>query len=132
MASSSSSAARDALAGYLAGRVKADHVAAAVADAYYRERGRARESLRPVVDVIERAAPGMVDLVRTQGGAGFAIQLAGRPFPKQFEPELRTAAAVVLQGSGGDTVAATAVARDPGVLGRLVRAVRRLFSASTG
>ena len=131
MASSSSSAVRELLVAYLAGRVKADRVAAAVAEAYYRERGRARELLRPAVDVIERAAPGVVDLVRTQGGAGFDIRLAERPFPAQYESQLRTAAQAVLEGSGA-AAEASAAGREVGVVRRLLRAVRRIFSASDG
>jgi len=124
MASSSSSAIKELLAGYLTGRVKADRVVTTVAEAYYENRGTAREQLQPLMDVIERAAPGMVDLVRTEGGAGFDIRLAERPFPKQYEAELRRAAETVLGGTGGGTVL------QPGFLVRLARAVRRLFSAS--
>ena len=119
-----SSAVKELLAGYLTGRLKADRVVATVAEAYYEDRGTARERLQPLMDVIERVAPGMVDLVRTEGGAGFDIRLAERPFPKQYEAELRRAAETVLGGTAGGT------APQPGFLLRLARAVRRLFSAS--
>lgn len=131
--SSDSSAASQALADFLAGRAKAERVVAAVAEACYRRGARqeaARASLRPVLDVIERAAPGVVELARTEGGAGFDIRLAERPFPKQYEAELRQAAATVLagmEGSGGSVTAPGA----PGLWARMIRAVRRLLNAST-
>src|SRR2546430_4281285 len=52
-----SSAVRETLTAYVAGRVKADHVVTVVTAAYYRNGGgRRREALRPVLDVIERAS----------------------------------------------------------------------------
>lgn len=131
----SSDVARQALAEFLAGRAKAERVVATVAEAYYRSGARrdsGREALRPVLDVIERAAPGVVALGRTEGGAGFDIRLAERPFPKQYEAELRQAAAAALAGMGGRGVE-TEPGGEPGrgLLGRMLRAVRRLFSAST-
>ena len=131
--SSDSSDASQALADFLAGRAKAERVVAAVAEACYRRGARqesARTALRPVLDVIERAAPGVVELARTEGGAGFDIRLAERPFPKQYEAELRQAAAAVLAGmedSGGSVPALG----EPGLWGRMIRAVRRLLNAST-
>lgn len=107
---------------------------AVVADACYRRGARresAREALRPVLDVIERAAPGVVELARIEGGAGFAIRLAERPFPKQYEAELRQAAAAALAGMGGGGELETAPGGEPGLWGRMLRVVRRLFSAST-
>ena len=130
----SSDVARQALAEYLAGRVKAERVVAAVAEACYRSGARrdaGREALRPVLDVIERAAPGVVALARTEGGAGFDIRLAERPFPKQHEAELRQAAAAALAGMGERGGVEAVVGGEPGLLGRMIRAVRRLFSAAT-
>jgi hypothetical protein len=130
----SSDVARQALAEFLAGRAKAERVVAAVAEACYRSGARrdsGREALRPVLDVIERAAPGVVALARTEGGAGFDIRLAERPFPKQYEAELRQAAAAALADMGEHGRVETAPAGEPGLLGRMLRAVRRLFSAST-
>lgn len=132
--SSDSSGANQALADFLAGRVNAERVVAVVAHAYYRagvRRDATREELRPVVEVIERAAPGMVELARTEGGAGFDIRLAERPFPKQYEAELRQAAVAALAKleDGGEVARGPGVA--PGLWGRMFRAVRRLFSAST-
>jgi hypothetical protein len=130
----SSDVARQALADFLEGRAKAERVVAAVAEACYRSGARrdsVREGLRPVLDVIERVAPGVVALARTEGGAGFDIRLAERPFPKHYEAELRQAAAAALAGMGGRGSVETAPGGAPGLLGRMLRAVRRLFSAST-
>ena len=130
----SSDVARQALADFLEGRAKAERVVAAVAEACYRSGARrdsAREGLRPVLDVIERAAPGVVALARTEGGAGFDIRLAERPFPKQYEAELRQASAAVLARMGERGGVETTPGGAPGLLGRMLRAVRRLFSAST-
>lgn len=131
--SSDSSGASQALADFLAGRAKAEQVVAAVAEACYRRGARqesARATLRPVLEVIERAAPGVVELARTEGGAGFDIRLAERPFPKQYEAELRQAAAAALAGMGGNRGLETAPG-ESGLWGRVLRAVRRLFSAPT-
>ena len=131
MASSSSSVAREVLAGYVAGHVRPERVVAAVADAYYRDRSQgARDALRPVIEIIERGAPGVVDLTRTQGGAGFDIRLAERPFPKQYEPQLRRAAEAALAGTWGGEAAGGSSESEPGLWSRVWRAVSRLFSAS--
>jgi hypothetical protein len=130
----SSDVARQALADFLAGRAKAERVVAAVAEACYQRGARrdsVREGLRPVLDVIERAAPGVVALARTEGGAGFDIRLAERPFPKHYEAELRQAAEAALAGMGGRGGVETTPGGEPGFLRRMVRAVRRLFSASS-
>jgi len=85
----------------VAGRVKAERLVIAVSAAYYRDaRNGQRESLQPLIDVIDRASPGIVELGTVQGGSGFAISLAERPFPKQYEAELRRAAEAVLAGGG--------------------------------
>src|SRR5882762_5736524 len=87
---SGSSPVRDALEGYLAGRVKAERLVIALSTEYYREaRDGRREALQPLIDVIDRASPGIVELGTVQGGSGFAISLAERPFPKEHEAELR-------------------------------------------
>jgi hypothetical protein len=101
-------------------------VVAAVAAAYYGERpGAARERLRPLVDVIERAAPGTVVLHRA-ADTGFGIALAGRPFPHSHEGELRAAVEEVLSGW---SAAASGAGRGPGLFARLAGALRRLFKA---
>jgi hypothetical protein len=145
---SASSPVRDALESYVAGRVNAERLVVAVSAAYYREPGNGkRETLRPLIDVIDRASPGIVELGTVQGGSGFAISLVERPFPKQYEAELRRAAEAVLTGLGAVGSASDAVARhaaplptptahprDPsprgGFIARVLSAVRRLFTAS--
>jgi hypothetical protein len=130
MASSSSSATRALLEGFVAGRVPADRLVPAIAAEYYRAVDRRqREALQPVIEVIERAAPGIVKLSRTEGGAGFDIGLAGRPFSEAHATELRRAVESVLAGWWGGTGASPQAA--PGFWSRLLRRVRGLFSAST-
>jgi len=121
-----SSSVRQELEGFVAGRVRAERVVIAVAAAYYGERGNGkRETLRPLIDVIDRASPGIVELGIVAGGAGFEIRLAERPFPKEYAPELRRAAQAVLTGLGN---------RDSGIVEH-VRAnglwawIRRLFKS---
>src|SRR5207247_5961194 len=99
--SSGSSPVNEALEAYLAGRVKAERLVIAVSAVYYREsENGTREALQPLMDVIDRASPGIVELGTVQGGSGFDVRLAERPFPKQHEPELRRAAEAVLSGGG--------------------------------
>jgi len=129
--SSASSAARDLLAAYVAGRVPAVRLVPAIAVEYYRSPdAQHRAALRPVMEVIERAAPGVARLARTESGAGFDIQLAERPFPDTFETSLKEAAADALAGwrTAGS---ADAAGRESGFWSRLIGRVRRLFSAST-
>lgn len=115
------------MAGYLAGRVPAERVVAAVAEAYYHGRGAERERLRPVIDVIERAAPGVAGLGRAEGDAGFDIRLVERPFPAAAEARLRSAIEGALPALGG----VPAPGEPPvGLFSRLLRVVRRVFSAS--
>ena len=122
-----SSSIRQELEGFVAGRVKAERIVIAVAAAYYAERGNGkRETLRPLIDVIDRASPGIVELGIVAGGAGFEIRLAERPFPKEYETELMRAAEAVLTGLGN---------RDSGIVEH-VRAnglwawIRRLFRSA--
>jgi hypothetical protein len=126
----SSDSSADPLAEYLAGRLSAEQLVAAVAAEYYREVGNGkRETFRPIIDVIERTHPGVVELSSTADRPGFGVRLAGRPFPKRSEPELRAAVQHVI-----DTVP---VSRFPlpddqprrmGLVGRIVAAIRRVFS----
>ena len=84
-----SSPVKDALESYVAGRVKPERLVIAISAAYYGDSTNGnRESLQPLIDVIDRASPGIVELGTVQGGSGFAISLAERPFPKQYEAEL--------------------------------------------
>ncbi len=145
---SASSPVKDALESYVAGRVKAERLVVTVAAEYYRDSGNGkREALRPLIDVIDRASPGIVELGIARGGSGFEIRLVERPFPKQHEAELRRAAEAVLSGGGmrGEATDAGAQTVDvgaqhaaplpkakpsSGMIGRLLRVVRRLFSPS--
>jgi hypothetical protein len=130
MASSSSSAAKELLAAYVAGRVPAVRLVPAIAAEYYRSPdAKQRAALRPVMDVIERAAPGVARLARTESGAGFDIQLVERPFPETFETSLKEAAAGALEQWGTPPPAGDAAGS--GFWVRLFGRVRRLFSAST-
>ena len=96
-----SSPVRVALESYVAGRLKAERLVIAVSAEYYREaRDGRREALQPLIDVIDRASPGIVELGTAPGGSGFEIRLAERPFPKQYQAELRRAAEAVLSGGG--------------------------------
>lgn len=133
MASSSSSAIRTLLEDYVGGRVAADRLVPEVAAQYFRSGARAgRDGLRPLMDVIERAAPGIAQLAHVAEGPGFDIRLAERPFPTAYEAELRRAAQAVLEGgmewAGAPLRGSGAV--NGGFWSRLLVRVRRLFSAS--
>jgi hypothetical protein len=95
-----------------------------VSAAYYGGAGRGgqRAALRPVIEVIERGAPGVVLLVGTDGGAGFEIRPAERPFPPEHEGALRAAAAEALAQLSGGAVAVPA----QGLWNRFWSAVRRV------
>ncbi|MGH7671830.1 MAG: hypothetical protein ACREMC_02945 [Gemmatimonadales bacterium] len=125
--SSASSPVNEALAGYIAGRVKAERVVAVVAEAYYsRDTGSGmRDTLRPVIEVVERAHPGVVELTGTPARPGFAVRLGERPFPKEYEALLRDAVGVVV-----GTLPASRIPH-PGILARIAAAIRRVFTAST-
>jgi hypothetical protein len=129
--SSASSPVRAVLEDYVAGRVTAERVVAAVAAAYYnKEQGAgSRERLRPILAVIERAHPGVIELASTPDKPGFAVRLAERPFPKEYEGSLREAVEGVL-ASAGQPAAPGSVLRAPGLWSRFYAAVRRLLSAS--
>src|SRR6266550_6526538 len=101
MTSFATSSIRPVLEGYLAGRVKAERVVAEVASRYYGEGGRGKgEALRPIVNVIERAAPGVVELAGAANRPGFLIKAAERPFPREYETQLRVAVELVLRDEG--------------------------------
>ena len=102
---------------------------AAVAGEYYRETGNGkRETFRPIMEVIERTHPGVVELSSTADRPGFGVRLAGRPFPKRAEPELRAAVQQVI-----DTLPVSRVpaSEQPvlrlGFLSRVLAAIRRVF-----
>ena len=116
------SSTRDALAGYVEGRVRADRLVAAVAATYYRDRQRLTgDGWRELMAVIERGAPGVVELAAAEG-KGFEIKLAERPFPVQFEPALKAAAQKALVETPD---APTAPPR--GFFGRIVDRVLQIF-----
>ncbi len=102
-----------------------------VAGTYYRETGiGTRETWGPLMEVIERAHPGIVQLAGTADRPGFAVRLAERPFPKEYEPDLKRAAAAILVTLGEDRGETGDESRPIGLVGRLLGSVRRLFSAS--
>lgn len=132
---SASSPVKDALESYIAGRVKAERLVIAVSAAYYREAPNGkRETLQPLIDVIDRASPGIVELGTVQGGSGFDVRLAERPFPKQHEPELRRAAEAVLSGGGmreAGGVKSEEATHPASRISRLVSWIRRLFGSDS-
>ena len=124
-----SSPVRRELEEYVAGRGGATRVVAAVMDAYYREAGSGkREALRPVIDVIERAAPGVVELAAAGDTPGFRVRLAERPFPERYANDLRAAAGIVLQAWSPDVEVPVLPAASPparGLVHRVLGVIRR-------
>ena len=82
------------------------------------------------MNVIERAHPGFIELAGSTEKPGFEVRLAQRPFPREYEGALREAAQAALSGHIGATFPVSRVPI-PGLVGRIVAAIRRLFSAST-
>ncbi|OLC48040.1 MAG: hypothetical protein AUH68_00165 [Gemmatimonadetes bacterium 13_1_40CM_4_69_5] len=108
------------LEAYLAGRVKAEQVVVEVASRYYGAGGRGQGAgLRPIVEVIERAAPGVVELAGAPNRPGFLITAAERPFPREYETQLRVAVEVVLREGGAPA--------QGGFLSRVLAAIRGVF-----
>ena len=128
MTSFATSSIRPVLEGYLAGRVKAERVVVEVAARYYGEGGKGKgEGLRPIVEVIERAAPGVVELTGAGNRPGFLITAAERPFPREYETQLRVAVELVLRDAGWG-MRDGAVPGQRGLFARVFAAVRRMFS----
>ena len=149
-----SSPVRRELEEFVAGRGTPERVVIAVTVAYYRNTlGAQREALRPLINVIDSASPGIVELGSMTGGRGFEVRLAERPFPREHEDALRRAAELVLRDANAAVTAeprpepAPAWVRiepaplepppptaapppppAPGLVGRILGAVRRLFS----
>jgi hypothetical protein len=123
---SSGSSVNDALADYLAGRVTADRLAATVTAAYWSLESGAgnRELLRPIVEIIEKAHPGIVELAASSEQPGFAVRLAERPFPKRYDADLRNAVQAVVATPAPDSRSPA-----PGFFSRIVRAIKKIFSA---
>lgn len=124
----------ETLESYVAGRVKVDRLVIAVAAAYYGREGvrGIRDGLGPLIEIIDRASPGVVELGGVAGARGFDVRLAERSFPKEYEQELRRAVEAYLAShrTTGLISVPAAVAPSAGVLSRLVGAIRRLFGAS--
>lgn len=130
---SSASSVRALLEGFAAGRVSAGQVARAVAAAYYDAPHAAPQPLRELAELIEREAPGMVELAARSDGPGFDVRAAARPLPDHLERELRRLAPALLTGAWGEAprAAPLAAATGQGWWGRLVRAMRRVFSGGS-
>lgn len=122
------SSTKETLAEYVGGRIKADRLVAAVAAAYYRERKSLKgEGWRELIAVIERGAPGVVELAAAEG-KGFEIKLAERPFPSAFEPALKAAAQKALAETPASISAEqTPTVTEPGrgFLGRIIARVAK-------
>src|SRR5919198_3291872 len=126
---SSATSGNELLTGYLAGHLTAERLAAVVTAEYYRDTGpRIRDTWRPIMDVVERAHPGVVELRASAARPGFDVRLAERPFPQRYETELRQAVGRVLRkfpvSPGPLPDAGTARG---GLLQRIVAAVRKVF-----
>ncbi len=122
-----SSPVRRELEEYVAGRVTPERAVIAATVAYYRDAGSGmRDALQPLIEVIDRASPGIVELQSVSGASGFEVRLAERAFPSQYEPELRQAAQAALAGLAAPAASAASL----GFLDRIAGALRRLFSAS--
>jgi len=89
---------------------------------------RSRELLRPIMEVIEKAHPGIVALSGSSAKPGFAVQLTERPFPKRYDADLQTAVqAVVLQPV--DSPDPSSRLQAPGFFTRIVQTIRKIFTA---
>ena len=120
---SSGTSVNDALTGYAAGRLTAEQLVGVVAAAYYGEPGAgSRERLQPLMQIIERAHPGFVELSGDGQKPGFAVRSGERPFPKKYEAELRQAVEGLVSAPSSPLPA-------PGFFTRLVVAIRKVFSA---
>ncbi len=131
---SSGSSVNSALADYAAGRMTAQQLVGVVAAAYYGDGDSGLGTrLKPLVEIIERAHPGVVELSGSVEKPGFGVRLAERPFPKRYEEELREAVQIVVGAQHAPPLhnPPPSVVPAPGILSRLIGAVRRLFSAST-
>ena len=104
----------------------AQQLVGVVATAYYGEPGAGRrEQLRPIIEVIEKAHPGIVELSGSAERPGFAVKLAERPFPKRYDADLRLAVQAVVTAPSAPPRPLPA----PGFFARIVRAIKKIFSA---
>src|SRR5881396_3045531 len=122
----------DALADYTAGRITPQQLVGVVAAEYWSQEpgSRSRGLLRPIIDVIETAHPGIVELSGSSERPGFAVKLAERPFPKRYDADLRSAVQAVISGPRSTTPAPSSRLQAPGFFTRIVGAIRKIFSAS--
>jgi len=129
---SSGSSVNALLADYAAGKVSAELLISAVAAQYYGETHNGkREAWRPIMDVVERAHPGVVELKSTAERPGFTVALAERPFPKAFEADLQRAVEHVLATfPASPSPFPAASQRKPGWIARIAEALRRVFRRS--
>jgi len=126
-----SSAVNQVLADYVAGRAGVGELVRAVRTAHYGAAARAEPAWQALVETIERAVPGMLELSSTAGTPGFALRPLEDSVSTAHEAQLREAAQAVLAAlpSGGDAarVSAQPLAVRPPLWRRIVRTVRRLF-----
>jgi hypothetical protein len=136
---SASSPIREALEAYAAGALQSERLVITVAAAFYGAGdGDDRARLEPLVEVIDRAAPGIVELTSVPEARGFEIRVAERPFPKEHEPALKQAVQAVLARASAPGVSLAAAPPPPapppvataGFLARVAGLLRRLFNAS--
>ena len=136
---SSATSVNDALSGYAAGRLTAQQLVGVVVAAYYGAGGSGLGSgLKPLIEIIERAHPGVVELSGSAEKPGFGVRLAERPFPKRYEGELREAVEILVGAQHAAPLQKPSPAVGParvvparGIFSRFFGAVRRLFTAST-
>ena len=128
---SSDSSINSALAEYTAGRMTAEQLVGVVTNAYWSQESgvRSRELLRPIIEVIEKAHPGIVELSGSSDRPGFAVRLAERPFPKRYDADLRSAVQAVVGAPGLTAPTPGSRLQTPGLLTRIIRAIRNVFSA---
>ena len=88
--------------------------------------------MKPLMELIERVHPGVVELSGSAEKPGFGVRLAERPFPKRQERELREAVEMLVGAQHAAPLHdSPSVAPACSILSRLIGAVRRLFTAST-
>src|SRR6266699_3134425 len=121
---SGSSPVKETLESYVAGRVKAERLVIAVSAAYYREsENGTREALQPLMDVIYRASPGIVELITVQGWSGLDVRLARAAEAVMSREDVRAENGREARREAGEGETA-----QQGIVARLVAAVRGLFS----
>ena len=127
----SSASSANPLADYLAGRLTAEQLVAAVTTTYWSQEpgAKSRGKLQPIIEVIERAHPGIVELSGSGEKPGFAVKLAERPFPKRFDGDLRKAVQAIVNDPSLSPPTPRSRLQTPGLFTRIFRAIRKIFSA---